>query len=124
MHNGASAACTSNNELIVRKGTLMKVIISSSANVETEQLSVDAEPASMPQTYEQDGEHVYCESCANCIVPGKDSPTWRWLCGATKRYKTGFVTRKFFDKDPPYLYCVYVNNDGHCTEFNAKDKEK
>ena len=68
-------------------------------------------------------DEVYCESCQWCIVPGKDSPTWRWLCGATRRSKTGFVTRKFFDKDPPYLYCVNVNNNGHCTMFIEKPKE-
>ena len=64
---------------------------------------------------------TYCENCKHVFE--KKGPTWTWLCMMHKRTTgQGFVTREFWDDDPPYLRCHTINH-GACPNYEEADAE-
>lgn len=64
--------------------------------------------------------------CSECTHLHGDShgPPWYWLCSRHPRMEGfGFVTRKIWDKFPPFLFCRDVNG-GACPLYEEKENDE
>lgn len=61
--------------------------------------------------------------CDDCLHVMRDGPSYRWTCHECARKEGfGFVTRKLWEKDAPFMYCRDING-GACKMFERKEKE-
>lgn len=58
---------------------------------------------------------IYCEDCEHVVE--KKGPTYIWLCIKAPQPLQGFVTKEWWDDDPPYYRCKDVNRFGNCAWF-------
>lgn len=63
---------------------------------------------------------TYCQDCTH--VYEKKGPTWNWLCRKFPRMGgEGFVTRGYWDDDPPFMRCKDINRYGACPLWESED---
>lgn len=63
---------------------------------------------------------TFCEDCEHLHPDSRNGPAYRAMCAKFPRYYGhGFVSRKLWDRDPPFFLCSQINN-GHCPLFEPK----
>lgn len=63
---------------------------------------------------------TFCEDCDHLHPKSVGQPSYRAMCLAYPRMKgAGFVTRRLWDSDAPYMLCTSING-GKCPTFKPK----
>ncbi len=67
---------------------------------------------------------TYCEDCKHMHSDSRKLPSYRAMCSKFRRLGgTGFVTKEYWDKDPPFMLCKDING-GACPIFQERKQEK
>ena len=66
-----------------------------------------------------------CEDCEHMHPDSRNGPSWRAMCSKFPRLEgMGFVSRTFWSKDAPYMYCKDINGGACCVWEPRKSLEK
>lgn len=64
---------------------------------------------------------VYCEDCDFMHTSSRNGQSFNAMCMKFPRPSgSGFVTRRAWDRDPPYRYCRHINESGDCPLFEPR----